>query len=210
MGRYGANLVVADINHEGAEEVAQSIVAAGGTARAARLDVTRQRDVQDLINEMAREHGRLDLIFNNAGIGILGDERDKTVDHWNKIIDVNLHGVLYGTTAAYPLMVEQGNIPLRIESYETFQMVARAAIKHLDIKRSKDPNAGRPIIGSAAAKRLDPTRNREALKQAKQEARREERQAEKLEQAKRRKDGDVSTASTDPDAAAEPSGRGST
>jgi NAD(P)-dependent dehydrogenase (short-subunit alcohol dehydrogenase family) len=108
MGRYGANLLVADIHHEGAKEVAESIVAAGGTARAAHLDVTRQRDVQDLINETAMEHGRLDLIFNNAGIGILGDERDKTLDHWNKIIDVNLHGVLYGTTAAYPLMVEQG------------------------------------------------------------------------------------------------------
>ena len=108
MGRHGATLVVADINHEGAEEVAESIVAAGGQARAVHLDVTQREDVTNLVNETAREHGRLDLIFNNAGIGILGDERDKTLDHWKKIIDVNLHGVLHGTTAAYPLMVEQG------------------------------------------------------------------------------------------------------
>ena len=108
MGRHGATLVVADIKDEGAREVAGSIVAAGGKARAAKLDVTRQGEVHDLVHQTARENGRLDLIFNNAGIGILGDERDKTSDHWRKIIDVNLLGVLYGTTAAYPLMVEQG------------------------------------------------------------------------------------------------------
>jgi NAD(P)-dependent dehydrogenase (short-subunit alcohol dehydrogenase family) len=99
--------VVADIN-DGAREVAGSIVAGGGKAHAVRLDVTQQGDVHDLVHQTAREHGRLDLIFNNAGIGILGDERDKTSDHWRKIIDVNLMGVLYGTNAAYPLMVEQG------------------------------------------------------------------------------------------------------
>ncbi len=108
MGRHGATLVVADINQQGAQEVAESIVAAGGKARAVRLDVTRREDVHGLVNETAREHGRLDLIFNNAGIGILGDERDKTLDHWKKVVDVNLHGVLHGTTAAYPLMVAQG------------------------------------------------------------------------------------------------------
>jgi len=108
MGRYGANLVVADINYEGAQGVTKSIVSVGGQARAANLDVTQQGDVENLINETAREHGRLDLIFNNAGIGIIGDERDKTVDHWSKVIDVNLHGVLYGTIAAYQLMVRQG------------------------------------------------------------------------------------------------------
>jgi NAD(P)-dependent dehydrogenase (short-subunit alcohol dehydrogenase family) len=108
MGRHGATLVVADINQQGAQEVAESIVAAGGRARAVHLDVTRREDVHGLVNETAREHGRLDLIFNNAGIGILGDERDKTLDHWKKIIDINLYGVLHGTTAAYPLMVEQG------------------------------------------------------------------------------------------------------
>lgn len=108
MGRYGAKVVVADINYEGAQGVAKSIVVAGGQAWAANLDVIQQADVENLINETARERGRLDLIFNNAGIGILGDERDKTLDHWKKIIDVNLLGVLHGTTAAYPLMVGQG------------------------------------------------------------------------------------------------------
>jgi len=108
MARHGAMLVVADIHHAGAQEVAESILAAGGQARAANLDVTQREDVYDLVNQTAQEHGRLDLIFNNAGIGILGDERDKTLDHWKKIIDVNLLGVLHGTTAAYPLMVKQG------------------------------------------------------------------------------------------------------
>ena len=48
-------------------------------------------------------------MFNNAGIGIIGDERDKSFDGWQKIIDVNLMGVIYGTLAAYSLMTEQGS-----------------------------------------------------------------------------------------------------
>ena len=65
-----------------------------------------------------------------------------------------------------PIKIKQGSIPLRIESYELFQMVARATIKHLEMKKSKDPNAGRPIIGTDAARVLDPVRNRQAHAEA--------------------------------------------
>ncbi len=56
---------------------------------------------------MARE-GRLDYIFNNAGIAILGEVRDTTIDHWRKVLDVNLNGVVYGSLLAYHQMVKQG------------------------------------------------------------------------------------------------------
>ncbi len=108
MGQRGAILVVADINTEGARAVAQSITTSGGRARAVELDVTQQEDVRKLIKETAEEHGRLDYMFNNAGIGIFGDERDKTFEDWQKILNINLYGVLYGTLAAYSLMAEQG------------------------------------------------------------------------------------------------------
>ncbi len=52
-------------------------------------------------------HGRLDYIFNNAGIAVAGEVYDMSLDHWRRIIDINLWGVIYGTHAAYPIMVKQ-------------------------------------------------------------------------------------------------------
>lgn len=109
LARYGAIVTVADIDHEGAGQVAKSIVSSGGRAEAVTLDVTKKADVEKLINETAQKHGSIDYLFNNAGIGIIGDERDKSFDGWQKIIDINLMGVIYGTLAAYSLMTEQGS-----------------------------------------------------------------------------------------------------
>ena len=66
-----------------------------------------------------------------------------------------------------PNWVKQGDIPLRIESYEAFQTIARTTIDKMKMKRSTDPSAGRPIIGTAAARMLDPVRNRQAVQAAK-------------------------------------------
>src|SRR5207248_6593438 len=54
-------------------------------------------------------HGRLDLMVNNAGIGIGGETRELLLAHWDRIIDVNLRGVVHGVHAAYPVMIEQGS-----------------------------------------------------------------------------------------------------
>ena len=109
LAKYGAIVTVADIDQEGAGRVAESIVASGGRAEAVRLDVTKKADVEKLISETARTYGRIDYMFNNAGIAIIGDERDKDFDGWQKTIDVNLMGVIYGTLAAYSLMTKQGS-----------------------------------------------------------------------------------------------------
>lgn len=109
LGRRGARVVVADINSEGADAAAGAVTSAGGRARAAHLDVRRAEDVERVIKETAAEHGRLDYMFNNAGIAILGEARDMGLDQWHKILDVNLKGVIYGTSAAYALMIRQGS-----------------------------------------------------------------------------------------------------
>ena len=108
MARRGTRVVAADINLEGAEQVASAISATGGQADAARLDVTQSDEVQKLIDQTASKHGRLDFMFNNAGIATLGEVRDMKPGQWQRIIDINLMGVVYGSTAAYSLMVEQG------------------------------------------------------------------------------------------------------
>ncbi|MGD9319014.1 MAG: SDR family oxidoreductase [Desulfobacteraceae bacterium] len=108
LGRRGAVVVVADIMQDGAQEVASTITTAGGQAVAALLDVSREQDVRKLIDETTREHGRLDYMFNNAGVAVSGDARDMTIEHWRRVFDVNLWGVVYGTNAAYSIMVKQG------------------------------------------------------------------------------------------------------
>jgi NAD(P)-dependent dehydrogenase (short-subunit alcohol dehydrogenase family) len=109
LARRGALVVAADIDCDGAQAAASAIAANGGRAAAALLDVTRAADVERLVEDTARTHGRLDYMFNNAGIGVAGEVRDLSLDHWRKAIDINLWGVIYGTTAAYTAMLRQGS-----------------------------------------------------------------------------------------------------
>lgn len=108
LGRQGANVTVADVNKAGADGVAAGIVKTGGDAKAVQLDVTDAGAVEKLIEETASEHGRLDYLFNNAGISVGGEVRDLKPEHWKRVIDVNLMGVINGTLPAYSLMVKQG------------------------------------------------------------------------------------------------------
>jgi NAD(P)-dependent dehydrogenase (short-subunit alcohol dehydrogenase family) len=108
LGRRGAATIVADIDLQGAREVSDGIARNGGRASAARLDVTDAEEVRKLIEETAAEHGRIDYMFNNAGIDIGGETRDLLPEHWDRVLDINLMGVVYGTRAAYARMVSQG------------------------------------------------------------------------------------------------------
>jgi NAD(P)-dependent dehydrogenase (short-subunit alcohol dehydrogenase family) len=104
----GAILVMADINGDSLQQAVAEINRSGGRATPARLDVTRAEAVQALVDQTVVAQSRLDYMFNNAGIGVAGEVRDLSLDHWRRIIDVNLMGVIYGTSAAYAAMVKQG------------------------------------------------------------------------------------------------------
>lgn len=108
LAKRGAHVVVADVDFASADRVGRSIAAAGGHAEARRTDVSSEREVRDLIEQVAAKYGQLDYLFNNAGIAIGGDARDLTPEQWRRVLDVDLYGVLYGTLAAYPVMVGQG------------------------------------------------------------------------------------------------------
>lgn len=105
----GAIVMVADLDGKAAAEAARSLAAMGGKAEAIEVDVSDPQKVNDLMQSTLATHRRLDYIFNNAGIGIVGEVRDSTPEHWRKITDVNLMGVTYGTLAAYKAMIEQGS-----------------------------------------------------------------------------------------------------
>jgi NAD(P)-dependent dehydrogenase (short-subunit alcohol dehydrogenase family) len=99
--RHGLHVTIADLKD--AEKAAKEL----GCAHAA-LDVADAAAVRELVTEVHTEHGRLDFLFNNAGIAVGGHAEELTLDHWNRAIDVNLRGVVHGVHAAYPLMIEQG------------------------------------------------------------------------------------------------------
>jgi NAD(P)-dependent dehydrogenase (short-subunit alcohol dehydrogenase family) len=80
-----------------------------GSVTAVGLDVTDAGAVLATYRAVAEEHGRLDLVFNNAGIAVAGLTEEFTLQHWDRVIDVNLRGVVHGVHAAYPIMLEQGS-----------------------------------------------------------------------------------------------------
>ena len=111
LARRGASVTIADIDEEKAREAADQIAASGGLgglARAAKLDVSVYPEVRGLVEETFREHGRIDFIFNNAGVSIGAEIQYATLEEWDRCLDINLKGVIHGVQAVYPLMVRQG------------------------------------------------------------------------------------------------------
>ena len=109
LARRGATVVLADIDEAGAKLAADELSAGPpGRASAAALDVADAAAVAELVERTAQDHGHLDFLFNNAGIGIVGEVAELTLAHWERAIDVNLRGVVHGVVAAYPIMVRQG------------------------------------------------------------------------------------------------------
>jgi len=109
FAEMGANVVINYLsNRVKAEEVASKICAAGGKARALKVDVTDFFAVKQLVQKTVERTGRLDYIFNNAGIGIGGNVNHYGIEDWNQMMDVNLSGVINGVQAAHKIMMSQG------------------------------------------------------------------------------------------------------
>ena len=104
----GSQVVLADVDLDDAETAAGQIRDKGGQASAKRLDVSRFVDFQTLANDTVAQLGRIDYVFNNAGIGVVGEVADYTMDAWDRILGVNLLGVIHGVHSVYPVMLRQG------------------------------------------------------------------------------------------------------
>jgi NAD(P)-dependent dehydrogenase (short-subunit alcohol dehydrogenase family) len=111
----GARLVVSDIDREGAEKIAQEIRDTGGEALALRTDVSREKDVAEMIRAAVDEFGTVDILFNNAGVGYSAADRltmasvvDTPEEDWDAVLAINLKGAAMGCKHAIPIMVENG------------------------------------------------------------------------------------------------------
>ncbi len=104
----GAIVYAADIQREALDRLVQP-TAGAGEIRGITLDVTSRNDFERAVREVVEEHGRLDLIVNNAVIRVVGDFRRTELDDIRQSSEVNVWGVVYGTKAAYEAMTAQGH-----------------------------------------------------------------------------------------------------
>lgn len=110
FAKEGAKVVVADIDPKGGEETANMIEKEGGEAAFAQVDVTKARDAEQMVRFALRKYGRIDVLFNNAGIELYGKYRleDTSEEDWDKVLDVNLKGYFLCSKSVVPEMIEQG------------------------------------------------------------------------------------------------------
>jgi NAD(P)-dependent dehydrogenase (short-subunit alcohol dehydrogenase family) len=104
----GAKVYAADIDEAGLQDARERLGEDGVLIENHRLDVTDARAVRELFEKVVSERGRIDFVFNNAGIAILAETQEMTDDQWRRIIEINLMGVIHGTTTAYQIMTKQG------------------------------------------------------------------------------------------------------
>ena len=152
LAKRGSEVVLADLQIELAEEVASKIHVSGGKAKAVKIDVTNFPAMEQLVQETVKRTGRLDYMFNNAGIAIGGNVNNYGIEDWNQIVDVNLRGVINGIQAAYKIMMEQGfghiiNTASMAGLMSSPGAVAYATTKHAVVGLSKSMRAEAAQIG---------------------------------------------------------------
>jgi NAD(P)-dependent dehydrogenase (short-subunit alcohol dehydrogenase family) len=108
FAREGAKVMCADINAEGAEAVARQIVDTGGEAESIKVDVAVEAEVKEMVAQTVARWGRLDVLYNNAGIGYGMPVTQVSEEDWDRLMDINLKGVFFGCKHAIPEMLKNG------------------------------------------------------------------------------------------------------
>lgn len=109
LSEEGVIIVATDVNAPLLEETVADILAAGGKAASYAMNVTDENSVEDTLQSVMEEHGRIDAVINNAGIDYTKSIEELSYDEWRQVIEVNLTGPFIVTKAVYPYMKKQGS-----------------------------------------------------------------------------------------------------
>lgn len=108
LAREGAKVLITDIDSAQGEAVAADIAKAGGTAAFAKQDVTSEDQWKAVVSQAVSQWGKLDVLVNNAGVGLAGSILDFSLDDWRRQMAINVDGVFLGTKQAVRAMKETG------------------------------------------------------------------------------------------------------
>jgi NADP-dependent 3-hydroxy acid dehydrogenase YdfG len=129
LAQRGASVVAGARRTEKLESLVSAIRAEGGTAEYQAVDTTKRDQVEALVQFAKEKFGRVDVIINNAGVMPLSNLDKLEVENWERMIDVNIKGVLYGIAAGLPLMQAQksGHF-INIASIGAYSVVPTGAV----------------------------------------------------------------------------------
>ncbi|MBN2062220.1 MAG: SDR family oxidoreductase [Deltaproteobacteria bacterium] len=109
FSKEGAKIAVADIDEKGGQRTVEIVNNEGGSAIFIKTDVTKESDVRNMIKKTVEDYGRLDILYNNAGIGthfIMLEDTEESL--WDRVMAINVKGVFFGCKYAAPVMKKQG------------------------------------------------------------------------------------------------------
>jgi NAD(P)-dependent dehydrogenase (short-subunit alcohol dehydrogenase family) len=108
MAREGADVIIPDVNQQGAEATAQDIAALGRQTLVLHTDVSKLSDIEAMVKATMDRFGRIDILVNNAGVIVRQPMLEVTEETWDRILDINLKGVFFCTQAVARVMIRQG------------------------------------------------------------------------------------------------------
>ena len=108
FAKEGAKVVVSDIVDKSGEDVVKAIERVGGDAIDVHCDVTKEDQAKNLIEKCVENYGQLDVLYNNAGMGMVKLLPEMTEQEWDRIFDVNVKGGFFCSKYAIPQMKKQG------------------------------------------------------------------------------------------------------
>ena len=124
LAKYGAKVVLAARRKERLEKLASEITSQGGEALVVVADVAVQSDVERIAEETLKRYGRIDVLINNAGIMPQATLDKLKVEEWDKMIDINVKGVLYGIAAVLPTMQQHSGHIINLSSVAGLRVAA--------------------------------------------------------------------------------------
>jgi NAD(P)-dependent dehydrogenase (short-subunit alcohol dehydrogenase family) len=107
LAQAGSHIVIVDLDLETAQQTADAIAAEGVRTLALKVDVTNQADAERMADEVARQFGRIDVLFNNAGIAQWVNAEEMSLEDWRRIMSVNLDSVFIVSKAVGKVMIRQ-------------------------------------------------------------------------------------------------------
>jgi len=108
FAKEGAKVVVADWSEEGGQKTVEEIKAVGGEAVFIKTDVSKAADIDNMVSTCVSTFGKVDILYNNAGVASMGTIDKFTEEEWDKVLAVDLKGVFLGCKRAIPEMEKQG------------------------------------------------------------------------------------------------------